>query len=810
MVLSYKWLSDYLPVELPHEKLSMILNAIGLEVERYEAWEEVTGGLAGLLVGKVLEVVQHPNADRLKVTQVALGTGAPVQIVCGAPNVAAGQTVLVAPVGATIHPPGHASMTMRVAKIRGVESHGMICAEDEVGLGDSHEGIMILPDGLPAGMPAADHFRPYSDHVIEIGLTPNRSDAMSHLGVARDVCAWLRHHEGLTAEVRQPFDAGLPKGEESLPFEVRIEAPDRCLRYAGVAISGVTVEPSPRWLQDRLRAIGLRPINNIVDITNYVLHETGQPLHAFDADRIAGQSIRVRTLEEGTRFRGLDGKERSLSSEDLMICDGNGEGLCIGGVFGGIDSGVSDQTRNVFLESAWFHPVSIRKTSFRHQLRTDAATHFEKGVDIGRTADVLQRAAELICRLSNGRIASAVVDVYPSPVPARELTFSGDFIRRLSGKAYGDDTIAGILVALGFSITAHEGDRMTVGIPSHKTDISLPADIAEEVMRIDGFDNIAIPTRVSYSPTPDPLEYRESAREKISAVMVGLGFQEMLNNSITFSGQYTEEELSRSVRMMNSLSAELDMLRPSMLETGLQAVAHNLNRKNLDLQLFEFGKTYAQDGNGVYAETDRLAIFQTGRRRAEGWKKDGAEADLFYLKGLVNMIFRQIGTHEPQWVDAPADRLELTLSGMVGGRVMARIGKAGRETMARFDIRQDVWYAEIDWGMLLDAAAAAPRLRYREVPRFPAVTRDLAFVVERHLPYEKIRAATEGLKLARLRSFSLFDIFESDKLGAGLKSMAMSFTFLDEEKTLTDAEVDEMIRKIVTTLEKDLGAQVRR
>jgi phenylalanyl-tRNA synthetase beta chain len=808
MVLSYKWLSDYLPVELPHDKLSMILNSIGLEVESYEAYEEVPGGMRGLVIGKVMEVTQHPNADRLKVTRVDLGNGEPVQIVCGAPNVAAGQTVLVAPVGATIHPKSNAPVTMKLAKIRGVESHGMICAEDEVGLGDSHEGIMILPDGLQAGMAAAEHFKPYSDHVISIGLTPNRSDAMSHLGVARDVCAWLKHHEGITADVRLPFDTGLPSGDGSMPFEVSIEAPEACIRYAGVAISGVSVEPSPRWLQDRLRAIGLRPINNIVDITNYILHETGQPLHAFDADHIRGRKIRVKTITDGTPFRCLDGKERNLSSEDLMICDAEGGGLCMAGVFGGIDSGVSDQTKNVFLESAWFHPVPIRKTSFRHQLRTDAAMHFEKGVDIGQTVDVLERAAEMICRLANGRIASPVIDCHPSPAASKELTFSCGFIRRLSGKEYGDDTIAGILSALGFSIRKREGDMMTVGIPSHKTDIQMPADIAEEVMRIDGFDNIEIPVRISYSPTPDPLEYRENAREKISGILAGLGFQEILNNSITFSGHYTDEVLQRSVRMMNSLSAELDMLRPSMLETGLQAVAHNLNRKNQDLQLFEFGKTYGLETDGRYTEADCLALLQTGRRRAEGWKKDGAAADLFHLKGVISLICRHLGLDEPQWNDASHDRLDMHLTAMTGGTEVARIGRAGSHSLQTFDIRQDVWYAELHWGTMADMSAGK-RLKFQEIPRFPAVTRDLAFVVDRHLPYEQIRAATESLRMKKLTSFRLFDIFESDKLGAGLKSMAMSFTFQDPEKTLTDQEVDDMIRKIINTLEKDLGAKVR-
>ncbi|NDC78432.1 MAG: phenylalanine--tRNA ligase subunit beta, partial [Chitinophagia bacterium] len=460
MVLSYSWLMECLPVEIPHGKLSTILNSIGLEVEGYERFEEVPGSLEGLVIGRVLEVAQHPQADRLKLTLVDLGLAEPVQIVCGAPNVAAGQTVLVAPVGATIHPVGKEPITLGTATIRGVKSHGMICAEDEVGLGDSHAGIMVLPDGLPPGMPAAEFFKPYSDHVISIGLTPNRSDAMSHLGVARDICAWLAHHEGLQATPRNALD-GVPSPEgKGTSMPVTVEAPEACARYTGIRISGVRVEESPEWLKRRLKAIGQRPINNIVDATNYVLHETGQPLHAFDAESISGSAIRVMKLPAGTPFIGLDGKERLLDAADLMICDAHGRPLCMGGVFGGIGSGVTETTRELFLESAWFHPSGIRKSSYRHSLRTDAAMHFEKGVDIGRTLDVLHRATRLICELSGGHASSVPVDIYPTPAILRTVAFNFSHINGLSGKVYPADTVRRILGALGFRILQEDAKGM--------------------------------------------------------------------------------------------------------------------------------------------------------------------------------------------------------------------------------------------------------------------------------------------------------------------------------------------------------------
>jgi phenylalanyl-tRNA synthetase beta chain len=809
MVLSYSWLMECLPVEIPHDKLSMILNSIGLEVEAYERYEEVPGSLEGLVIGRVLEVSQHPQADKLKLTRVDVGGPDPLEIVCGAPNVAAGQTVLVAPVGSTIHPAGQPPVTLKTATIRGVKSHGMICAEDEVGLGDSHAGIMVLPDGLRPGMPAAEHFRPYSDHVISIGLTPNRSDAMSHLGVARDICAWLSHHEGLAAAPRSPFDAPPAPAGLGQAMPVTVEAPEACARYTGIRISGVHVGESPEWLRRRLRAIGQRPINNIVDATNYVLHETGQPLHAFDADSISGGAIRVMKLPSGTPFTGLDGKERLLDAEDLMICDAHGRPLCMGGVFGGIGSGVTESTREVFLESAWFHPTGVRKTSFRHGLRTDAATHFEKGVDIGRTLDVLKRAARLICELSGGQVSSEPVDVYPLPTRAREVAFTFRQLDGLSGKSYPADTVRRILQALGFDIRLEDAQGMTVKVPMHKTDISLPADIAEEIMRIDGFDNIPIPTRISFSPAAEPLHDREALREKVSSALAGAGFREMLNNSITSSALQRPEDLRQAVRMINSLSSELDMMRCSMLETGLRSVARNLNHRNLDLRLFEFGKTYRAEPDGGFSEQEHLAMFTSGQLRPQTWNQPAKTFDLFYLKGMVASLFQRLGLPEAEWSESTTDdRIQWGLTARIGDVPLAGLGRISNETAERHDVRQETWYADVDWEACLRLAAEV-RIRHRDLPRFPSVSRDLAIVVDKSLPYERVRAATDALRLPKLKSYGLFDVFESERLGPGMKSLAISFTFRDEEATLTDGAVEAMMDRIVNAYRKELQAQVR-
>lgn len=808
MTLSHQWLLDHLPFPVGHDRLCEILNSIGLEVEDSVLYEEVPGSLEGLLIGQVLETARHPKADRLTLTRVDVGRGEPLRIVCGAPNVAAGQKVVVAPVGSTIHGADGRKLTLGLARIRGEESQGMICAEDEIGLGTSHEGILVLPEDATVGMPAADHFKPYTDRVISVGLTPNRSDAMSHMGVARDVCAWLSHHEGRRVHPKSVWNGRLPEAIPGMDLKVRVEDPKACPRYAGVCISGVRVGESPEWMRRRLMAVGIRPINNIVDATNYVMAESGQPLHAFDADRIGGGAIVVRKLPAGTAFTTLDGKERRLDADDLMICDGEGRPLCMAGVFGGLDSGVTEQTVNVFLESACFEATGIRKSSFRHALRTDAATRFEKGVDIGHTVEALKRAASLICGHAGGRIASEVTDIHPEPTAPVEVVVDPAYIRRLSGKSYGNETVKGILEALGFTV-AEEADRMRVVVPSHKTDVSIPADIAEEVMRIDGFDNIDIPASMRFTPTVDAAHRAEALKEKTSLSLCGKGFMEMLNNSITDSGHYSEEELMDAVRMMNSLSSELDLMRPSMLETGLQSIARNLNKRNLDLRFFEFGKTYSKSGSGGYAEQDRLALFLTGSRDGASWNRSREQSGYHQLKGILEGVFRMAGLQGVLFSVTPHRRLEHGLKALHGEDVLAEMGEVSSSLLERFDIRQPVFHASVDWG-LLTRLSADTATGFRELPRFPTVARDLAIVIESGLPYSEVEECLRRLDIPRLRSHSLFDLFESDRLGKGMKSMALNFQFRDEAKTLTDEEVEGMMKTIIAAFERELKATVRR
>jgi len=817
MVISYNWLCEYLPFgqagipegQIPDpEKMGKILTSIGLEVESLSAYESIPGSLAGLVIGEVVECEKHPDADKLKLTKVSTGDGNLYQVVCGAGNVAAGQKVVFAPVGATIYPVSGEPITLKKAKIRGMESQGMICAEDEIGLGTPHDGIIVLPDDCVIGTPASAHFKPYTDHIYEIGLTPNRIDAMSHLGVARDVCAYLSHQYKKEVIVLYPYKNNFKVDHQGLQIAVNLENPDACARYAGVSIEGVTVYESPAWLKEKLKSIGLRPINNIVDITNFILHETGQPLHAFDADKIEGRKIIVGNLPEGTPFTTLDEKERKLSANDLMICDENGP-MCIGGVYGGLNSGVTANTKNIFLESAWFNPASIRETSLRHGLRTDAAIRFEKGTDISNAVTVLKRAAMMIRELAGGEIASDIVDCYPHPKEKKEVILSFHYLKKLSGRNYHGDTVKNILSGLGFELIKESHDELRLSVPFSKPDVTIGADIVEEIMRIDGLDNVEIPAMITITPMVESLATENACQEKTASYLSGSGFMEIFTNSITNSAYYTDDILQRSVRMINNLSKELDILRPDMIRTGLESIAHNLNRKNTTLHWYEFGKTYSIGEKGGYVEKNNLSIYITGVKTGDGWKAKREKADFYFLKAVVNRVLAQLGLSVTEYADEIHPDFSACVSGSIKNPELVKMGILHPSLLNRFEIGQPVYYANLDWDKLM-ILYRKQQIRFAEVPRYPAVQRDLSIVVDKALTYASVEKATRAARVGKLISMNLFDVFESEKLGAGKKSMAVSFTFQDEEKTMTDKEIDGMMAKIINAYEKELQAEIRK
>ena len=808
MTISYNWLNEYLPEIIEPEKLSKILTAIGLEVESMEKKEDIKGGLLGLLVGEVITCEKHPDADKLKLTTVSVNNGAPLNIVCGAANVAVGQKVIVAPVGTTIYPVNGTPINIKKAKIRGVESEGMICAEDEIGIGHDHNGIMVLPAETVSGTAVSEIFKSKEDHIYEIGLTPNRIDAMSHLGVARDVCAYLSHHNKIETAALLPYKNNFKPDNLSQKIDVAIENEDACKRYSGISISGISIADSPQWLQEKLKSIGLNPINNIVDITNFILHETGQPLHAFDADKIKGSKIIVRTAVEGETFTTLDGKARKLFANDLLICDDTA-GMCIAGVYGGIESGVTDQTKNIFIESAWFNPSYIRKTSLKHILRTDAAARFEKGTDISNTVNVLKRAALLIKEIAGGEISSDVIDVYPVPLKKTTVGLKNHYLKKLSGKNYHADTIKNILKSLGFDLVKEGADEIWVDVPFSKPDISLPADIVEEIMRIDGLDNIEIPIAITIAPAVEKGLLKYHQKEKLANYLTGLGFYEIFTNSITNSGFYDENVLKDSVKMINNLSVELDIMRPEMLQGGLQAIAHNNNRKNYNLRLFEFGKTYSTTAEKTYNETNHLSLYISGNINEQDWKIKPLKTDFYYLKGAVENLLGLTGLSNVSFEATGKKYFNNCTEIKIGNNVVGYLGEVDEKTLKQFDIKQPVFYADILWDEILSAGKDR-KVTYWEVSKFPAVIRDLSVVVDKNVPYAKIEKITRAANVDALRSMQLFDIFESDKLGAGKKAMAISFTFLDDSKTLTDIEIDSFIQKIIAAYEKELSATIRK
>ncbi|PZP50176.1 MAG: phenylalanine--tRNA ligase subunit beta [Pseudopedobacter saltans] len=804
MTISYNWLNDYLPEKLDPEKLSKILTSVGLEVEFMENYESIKGGLEGLVVGEVLTCEDHTNSDHLHVTTVSVGESEPLQIVCGAPNVAAGQKVIVATVGTTIYPKEGEPLTMKKAKIRGVESFGMICAADEIGVGESHDGILVLPAETKPGTKVSEIFKVYKDILFEIGLTPNHMDAMSHIGTARDVSAYLSRHQSKDIRIHTTSLNSFSVDNHDLNIGIEIENKEDCQRYTGLCLTNIKVGPSPDWIQDRLRAVGVRPINNVVDITNFVLQEYGQPLHAFDADKISGGKIIVKNLPEGTKFLTLDEKERTLKSTDLMICDEKG-GLCIAGVFGGIDSGISETTTKVFLESAWFKPTTIRKTSMSHGLRTDAAQRFEKGADISITVTALKRAALLLKEYAGATISSDIQDVYPKPKEETHICLKYHYLKKLSGKNYHPDTIKRILSALGFGTVKEGMDEIWISVPFSKPDITLPADIVEEILRIDGLDNVEIPASMHITPAVDHLQSKLDIQEKIANYLVGVGFNEIITNPITNSAYYSEEVLQHSVKMLNSLTAELNIMRPSMLETGLEVISYNVKRKQTNLQLFEYGKNYSTKAVGEYKELERLALYITGKTKEDDWISKGKDFDFFHAKGIVNAIVALNGFNKINYKKED----ENTLSFEVEKSKIGFVTKVSKEKLNRFDLKTPVFYIEIDILNIVNLVVSK-KIVYKEVSKFPVVSRDLAMVVDKQVSYDQIDSVIKKSNLNKLEAVRLFDIFENEKLGNNKKSIAVNFSFQDAEKTLTDKEIDAMVQKLISGFEKEISAEIRK
>ncbi len=825
MTTSLNWLKQYIDIHLSPAETGDLLTSLGLEVEGMEEIETIKGGLEGIVVGHVKECAKHPNADKLSLTKVDVGGDELLQIVCGAPNVAAGQKVMVATIGTKLYPSEGEPFTIKKGKIRGEVSEGMICAEDELGIGNDHSGIIVLPEATPIGTTGRDFYKVENDVVYEIGLTPNRSDATCHLGVAKDLAAALKIQHGASGEVKMPV-AELPSfsGTGGMPVEVVVENTEACPRYAGISIKGVTIGESPDWLKNRLLSIGVRPISNIVDITNFILHELGQPLHAFDLDEIAGRKIIVKTLPEGTKFLSLDEQDRTLSAEDLMICDGDAKGMCIGGVFGGLTSGVKDSTKNIFLESAHFNAKWIRRSSTRHDLRTDAAKVFEKGSDPNVCVYALKRAAAMIVELAGGEIASEVVDIYPNPIEPVRIEVAYDYVNRLIGADISPKEINAILQALGMEVVAANDQSFTVAVPTNKADVTRPADVVEEVLRVYGLDNVPVPNQMRSSmierETPDPNEIRSAVGDYLAAN----GFNETMALSLSESRYYKELmplDESELVWVNNTSNVHLDIMRPSMLFSGLEAVLHNQNRQQGDLKLFEFGKTYRRqqpapegepaDVTKLFAEQQHLTLFLTGQRWAESWRNPGKpEADYFTLKAFVDNVLARLGLSGYQQTAEQESPFAYCMNYHRGPKSLVKFGKVAPGICKKMGIKSAVFYADFDWDALLKAAKKNS-ISMTELNRFPTVRRDLALVIGNSVKFADLAALAGKVGKKLIKDINLFDVYEDEeRLGAGKKSYAISFTFENAERTLNDKEVDKVMNELIQSYETKMGAVIRR
>lgn len=810
MRISLDWLKTLIPTDKPAVEIGALLTGSGLEVESIEELESTPGGLRGIVVGTVLTREKHPDADKLSLTTVSVGDPAgPRQIVCGAANVAAGQRVVVALEGATLYPAQGEPFKIKKSKIRGAASEGMICAEDEIGLGTSHDGIMVLDTDLPDGTPAAEYFGLSADSVYEIGLTPNRADAASHYGVARELRALLGQPCHL------PDVSSFQAPTEGANISITIEDEAACPRYAGLLLDNVQVGPSPEWLQRRLRSIGLSPINNVVDVTNFVLHELGQPLHAFDADQLAGHGVRVKRAEAGEKFTTLDGVERTLKAEDLVIADTNGQPLALAGVFGGKTSGVSDGTTRVFLESAYFAPAAVRRTGQTHGLKTDASFRFERGTDPNMVPVALRRAALLLQEVAGARIAAPVVDEYPAPVQPNSVRLRVPRVEQLVGQYIEPSRIRQILNDLEIRISEETTDEKGVetwllSVPPHKVDVTREADVIEEILRIYGYNNVALRPHNAASylapfPNPDP----EVVRQNTARQLTGMGFSEILTNSLTNSRYFENQEVEASlVRILNYNSIDLNVLRPTLLHSGLETVRHNLNRRQKDLKLYEFGKTYHQLTDGTHQEKNVLAIYLTGNSTAETWQHKAAKTTFHDLAAAVQQVLAVLGHTQPapQPVEHPYLAGGLTL--LVQNQPVAQLGAASSAVLKRLDVGQPVWYAELDWDRLI--AKYRNKLTARELPKFPEVRRDLSVVVDQSITFEQLRQIAQRTERKLLQNVNVFDVYEGENLGAGKKSYSVSFTLQDPTQTLTEQAIDQVMQRLIGQFEKQAGAVIRR
>ena len=804
MTISYNWLKEYIDIPESAEDIGKVLTSTGLEVEKVEEHETVKGGLKGLVIGTVVTCAKHPNADKLSVTTVDVGGDKILPIVCGAPNVAAGQRVVVAVPGTTVYPSKGEPFTIKNAKIRGEQSEGMICAEDEVGLGESHAGIMVLNTDVPNGTPAAQYFNIQSDYILEIGLTPNRADAASHIGVVRDIKA------SKNRAIKLPSVDAFKVDNKNLVIPVEVENKEACPRYSGLTISGIKVTESPDWLKNRLLSIGLTPINNIVDITNYICHELGQPMHAFDADQITGGKVIVKTLPAGSKFTTLDNKERTLLANDLMICNAQ-EGMCIAGVFGGTKSGITENTKNIFLESAYFSADYIRKTSLHHQLKTDASFRFERGTDPNVTVYALKRAALLVKELAGGQISSDIIDIYPTPIENRVFEVKDKNIHRLIGKVIPRDEMFGILERLDIKVTAKTDDTFTVSVPPYRVDVLQEADITEEILRIYGFNNIELSDTASTDYLAEfPVKSIDKYKRNIGEMLIGNGFYEIWTNSLTNQSYQEKNKLTfkgEAVEILNKLSEEQGILRQTLLFTGLEVCAYNINRKQKDLKLYEFGKIYYKEA-GKYNEEERLVLFMTGNVETENWRHKTQSVTYYDLAQQVQHVLQKSGVTNVKQETIKDQLLEYGSKLLRGNEEIGKLGKVKPALLKDFGVKQEIFYAELNTSLLFQAAN--PKLVIKEVAKFPEVRRDLSLVLDKQVNFNEISNVVLNTEKRLIKNIIAFDVYEGENIPQGKKAYALGFTLLDETKTLTDDEIDKTMNRLMKAFEDKLGAVIRK